>query len=72
MKQSNSFNQEYIKPTKIPFKNEEEISIFSDKQKIRTTLSEKLKKTVQAEGMWYQVKIYTQRDEEHLKWKELR
>jgi len=72
MKQSNSLNPEYIKPTKKLFRNEEEISIFSDKQKIRTTLSEKLNKTVQAEGMWYQVKTYTQRDEEHLKWNELR
>lgn len=71
MKQSNSFNPENIKPTKIPFKNEE-ISIFSDKQKNQKTLSENLKKTVQAEGMWYQVKTYTQRDEEHLKWNELR
>lgn len=66
MKQSNFFNLEYIKYTKIPFKNEEEIS-FSRQLKSRTTLSEKLKKIVQGEE-YDTVKKLTHRDEEHLKW----
>lgn len=58
MKQT-AFSAEYIKPTKIPFKNEEEIS-FSLTTKKQNDFIRKVKKIVQGEGMWYQVKAHTE------------
>lgn len=47
-----SFNPEFLRATKMPFKIEREINTYWDKQKIRATRPEKLKEVLSAEGMW--------------------